>query len=149
MSTVSTSVTSAATIILTDYYKPLRKRSTEQGDVMVLRLSSVVVGVIGIVVAIAMLSVESIIDAWWKLSSIFSGGMLGLFLLGIMPRRIGKGAALAGCIAGIAIIGWISLASTLQLPGVHLHEYLAIVLGTTTIFVVGFLLSYLMAKDRK
>jgi SSS family solute:Na+ symporter len=96
-----------------------------------------------------MLSVESIIDAWWKLSSIFSGGMLGLFLLGIMPRRIGKGAALAGCIAGIAIIGWISLASTLQLPGVHLHEYLAIVLGTTTIFVVGFLLSYLMAKDHK
>ena len=149
MSTVSTSVTSAATIILTDYYKPLRKRSTERGDVMVLRLSSVVVGVIGIVVAIAMLSVESIIDAWWKLSSIFSGGMLGLFLLGIMPRRIGKGAALAGCIAGIAVIGWISLASTLQLPGVHLHEYLAIVLGTTTIFVVGFLLSYLMANDRK
>ena len=146
MSTVSTSVTSAATIILTDYYQPLVKNASERRRVFVLRLSSVVVGGIGIVVAIAMLSVESIIDAWWTLSSIFSGGMLGLFLLGVIPRRIGRCAALVGCIAGIAVIAWISLASTLQLPGVHLHEYLAIVLGTTTIFVVGFLLTLLIKK---
>ena len=144
MSTVSTSVTSAATIILTDYYKPIVGQSSERRDVMVLRLSSCIVGVIGIVVAIAMLSVESIIDAWWKLSSIFSGGMLGLFLLGIMPRHIGRWPAAIGCIAGIAVIAWISLAGLYDLPGIHLHEYLAIVLGTTTIFVVGFLLSYIL-----
>ena len=144
MSTVSTSVTSAATIILTDYYKPLVPHSTERTDVRVLRISSCVVGIVGIIVAIAMLSVESIIDAWWKLSSIFSGGMLGLFLLGIVPRRIGTWAALAGCVAGIAVIAWISLAGLYHLPGLHLHEYLAIVLGTTTIFVVGFLLSFLI-----
>jgi SSS family solute:Na+ symporter len=148
MSTVSTSVTSAATIILTDYYKPLVKRSSERRDVMVLRLSSCIVGVIGIIVAIAMLSVESIIDAWWKLSSIFSGGMLGLFLLGILPRRIGRWAALIGCVAGIAVIAWISLAGLYDLPGIHLHEYLAIVLGTTTIFIVGFLLSLLLGAGR-
>ena len=104
------------------------------------------VGIIGIFVAIAMLSVESIIDAWWKLSSIFSGGMLGLFLLGIMPRRIHRWAALAGCVAGIAVIAWISLAGLYDLPGIHLHEYLAIVLGTTTIFVVGFLVTLLVKR---
>ena len=147
MSTVSTSVTSAATIILTDYYKPLVKKSSEWRDLFVLRLSSCLVGIIGIAIAIAMLSVESIIDAWWKLSSIFSGGMLGLFLLGIMPRRIGKIPALLGCVCGIAVIAWISLAATIDLPGLHLHEYLAIVVGTTSIFVVGFLLSYLWKKS--
>ncbi len=146
MSTVSTSVTSAATIILTDYYKPLVKNASERRQVYVLRLSSVLVGIIGIFVAIAMLSVESIIDAWWKLSSIFSGGMLGLFLLGIMPRRIHRWAALAGCVVGIAVIAWISLAGLYDLPGIHLHEYLAIVLGTTTIFVVGFLLTLLVKR---
>lgn len=149
MSTVSTSVTSAATIILTDYYKPLVRKSSERRDVFVLRLSSAIVGVIGIIVAIAMLSVESIIDAWWKLSSIFSGGMLGLFLLGIIPRRISQTAALVGCILGIIVIAWISLASTMSLPGPHLHEYLAIVLGTTTIFVTGFLLSLFIKGNRK
>ena len=148
MSTVSTSVTSAATIILTDYYKPLAPHSTERREVFVLRLTSCVVGIIGIVVAIAMLSVESIIDAWWKLSSIFSGGMLGLFLLGITPRRIPRWAALAGCLCGIAVIAWISLATIYDLPGPHLHEYLAIVLGTMTIFVVGFLAG-ITAKRQK
>ena len=146
MSTVSTSVTSAATVVLTDYVKPFAQNASERHHVFVLRLSSVIVGVLGIIVAIAMLSVESIIDAWWTLSSIFSGGMLGLFLLGIMPRRITRIAAFIGCLTGIAVIAWISLARMWNLPGLHLHEYLAIVLGTTTIFLVGFLLTILFSK---
>ncbi|MBR1687399.1 MAG: sodium:solute symporter [Prevotella sp.] len=148
MSTVSTSVTSAATIILTDYVRPLTSKSNQSPsrELFILRLSSVVVGILGIIVAIAMLSVESIIDAWWTLSSIFSGGMLGLFLLGCMPRRISRTGALVGCLCGVAVIAWISLAGLWNLPGPHLHEYLAIVLGTCTIFCTGFLLTFLLNK---
>ena len=130
MSTLSTSVTSAATVILTDY--------VQRGGIVTLRVSSVVVGILGALTAIAMLGVKSIVDAWWILSSIFSGRMLGLFLLGIMPRSVGRGAALAGCLAGIAVIAWISLASQFSPHTPHLHQYLAIVLGTTTIFCIGF-----------
>ncbi len=148
MSTVSTSVTSAATIILTDYFKPFFRGATDRHHLAVLRISSVVAGVLGIIVAIAMLSVESIIDAWWTLSSIFSGGMLGLFLLGCIPQRINRWAALAGCICGVAVIAWISLADLWQLPGIHLHSYLAIVLGTTVIFLVGFMAT-LFIKGKK
>lgn len=146
MSTVSTSVTSAATIILADYFKPFFRGAVERNNLMVLRISSVVVGVLGAVVALAMLSVESIIDAWWTLSSIFSGGMLGLFLLGCVRRRISCVAAFIGCVVGVMVIAWISLADMWQLPGVHLHSYLAIVLGTSTIFIVGFLLSLLLFR---
>ena len=139
MSTVSTSVTSAATVILTDY---VRKTPTPHlSPLTTIRLGSLAVGVLGALTAIAMLGVKSIVDAWWILSSIFSGGMLGLFLLGIMPRRISRGAALSGCLAGIIVIAWISLAGMCDLPGPHLHEYLAIVMGTTTIFVTGFLVT--------
>ena len=146
MSTVSTSVTSAATIILADYFKPFFRGAVKRNNLMVLRISSVVVGVLGAVVALAMLSVESIIDAWWTLSSIFSGGMLGLFLLGCVRRRISCVAAFIGCVVGVMVIAWISLADMWQLPGVHLHSYLAIVLGTSTIFIVGFLLSLLLFR---
>ncbi len=34
--------------------------------------------------ALAMLDVKSALDAWWSLASVFSGGMLGLFLLGMI-----------------------------------------------------------------
>lgn len=149
MSTVSTSVTSAATIVLTDYFKPFLRSTTDRHHLAVLRLSSVAVGFLGMMVAIAMLSVESIIDAWWTLSSIFSGGMLGLFLLGCIPKKVSRAAALVGCIAGVLVIGWISLADIWHLPGIHLHTYLAIVLGTTTIFLVGFLLTLVLSLQKK
>lgn len=146
MSTVATSITSSSTIILTDYVKPFTRTQNDKRDVRVLQGSSLIVGLLGIVVAIAMLSVESIIDAWWTLSSIFSGGMLGLFLLGYAVRRAGRRHAIAGVVLGVLVIGWISLAGPLDLPGVHLHEYLAIVLGTAVIFVTGFLLTLLGTK---
>ena len=109
-----------------------------------MRLSRFGVGILGACVAIAMLSVESIIDAWWTLSSIFSGGMLGLFLLGCIPQKINRMAAFFGCVAGVVVIGWISLAEMWHLPGIHLHPYLAIVLDTMVIFLVGFLVTYLV-----
>ena len=144
MSTVSTSVTSAATIILTDYFGGRRNVEGGRRDVMILRWSSVVVGVLGIIVALTMLRVESIIDAWWTLSSVFSGGMLGLFLLGYVSHRVTPWAAFVGCVCGVGVIAWVSHALPLTS---HLHEYLAIVLGTSTIFVVGFLLTYLIQKN--
>ncbi len=61
-------------------------------------------------------------------------------------KRVGRKGALLGVGCGVIVIGWISLASTLNLPGIHLHEYLAIVLGTTAIFLVGFLVSLVWHK---
>ena len=143
MSTVATSITSSSTIILTDYYKRIRKNSSDREQLLILKLASILIGCLGIIVAIGMLSVDSIIDAWWKLSSVFSGGMLGLFLLGFMAQKVHHIHAVAGVICGVIVIGWISLADYLNFPGIHIHEYLAIVLGTIVIFLVGFLLSTL------
>ncbi len=141
MSTVATSITSSATIIFEDYYRPFVHHQDDKRNMKFLKIFSAGVGLIGIVVALAMLSVKSIIDAWWTLSSIFSGGMLGLFLLGFIVRKAGKLSAIVGVVFGVIVIAWISLASLLDLPGIHLHEYLAIVFGTAAIFVVGFLIS--------
>ena len=38
-------------------------------------------------VAIAMIRVFTALDAWWNLAGMFSGGVLGLFLLGLICRR--------------------------------------------------------------
>ena len=147
MSTVATSITSSSTIILTDYYKRIRKNSSDQEELFVLKGSSILVGVLGIIVAIGMLSVDSIIDAWWKLSSVFSGGMLGLFLLGYLAKKVHHIHAAIGVVCGVIVIGWISLADYLNLPGPRIHEYLAIVFGTLVIFLVGFSLS-ILAKNQ-
>ena len=50
MSTIATSVTSSSTIILTDYYQRFRKHAGNRERMLVLKLSSVGVGVAGILV---------------------------------------------------------------------------------------------------
>ena len=54
MSTIATSVTSSSTIILTDYYQRFRKHAGNRERMLVLKLSSVGVGVAGLLVGLAL-----------------------------------------------------------------------------------------------
>ena len=141
MSTIATSVTSSSTIILTDYYQRFRKHAGNRERMLVLKLSSVGVGVAGILVAFAFMSVQSALDAWWALASIFSGGMLGLFLLGYISRKARNFDAVLGVVCGVILVCWIVIS-----PFVHAN--LAIVFGTLLIFLVGFLSANLFNKRR-
>lgn len=153
MSTVSTSLNSTATIILNDYYKRyFNRNAAERSSMTVLYISSFITGVAGIGIALALVGVESVLDAWWALASIFSGGMLGLFLLGYVSRKAKKTEAVTGVILGVLVIVWMSL-SPLYFTGGKLiefkspfHSNLTIVIGTMTMFLTGFLLTRLANK---
>jgi SSS family solute:Na+ symporter len=86
MSTVSTSVNSTATIVLNDYYVRTYPSAANKARMRALYIASLLFGTLGTGVALAMINVKSAIDAWWSLASVFSGGMLGLFLLGFFRR---------------------------------------------------------------
>ena len=135
MSTIATSINSSATIVLTDFFKKFyRGKSSDRKDMAVLYATSFVVGAIGIVVGLLMMKIDGILDAWWKLASIFSGGMLGLFLLGLVCKSIKKINGVIAVAVGLAVIAWMSCLAPL-------HTYLTIVLGTTAIFLTGFVLT--------
>lgn len=142
MSTISTSINSSATVILVDFFS--RKRAiTEKKSMYVLHSSSFILGVLGIGLGLAMMSVKSALEAWWSLAAIFSGGMLGLFLLGYLTKRVHGIHALIGVLAGISIIFWMcSKSNTL------FHSYLTIVFGTLVILIVGFLMTYIIKRKQ-
>lgn len=140
MSTVSTSINSSATIILTDFFLH-KRRLSEKNRMLVLYSASLVLGLLGIGLGLAMMKVQSALEAWWSLAAIFSGGMLGLFLLGYLTRGVRSAHAMAGVMAGVVLIAWMSLDKSHTL-----HQYLTIVFGTTLIFGVGFLLSVFAGK---
>lgn len=157
MSTVATSLNSTATIILSDYYKRyFNKTANEKSSMKVLYSSSLIFGISGIIIALTLVGVESVLDAWWALASIFSGGMLGLFLLGYVSKRVRNSDAVFGVIVGALIIFWMSLSPICITEGNNLafrspfHSNLTIVFGTVSIFLVGFLLSKLFfIRQRK
>ncbi|SHF84391.1 solute:Na+ symporter, SSS family [Mariniphaga anaerophila] len=153
MSTVSTSLNSSATVILTDFFKLSSNHSgVERKAMKVLYFSSFFFSIIGILIAIAMINVKSALDAWWKLASIFSGGMLGLFLLGYLAPKVKNKAAIIGTITGVLLIGWMSLSPIFFTDGAlakyssPFHSYLSIVFGTTSIFIIGFFIGIVSNK---
>lgn len=153
MSTISTSINSASTVILTDLVKPLsRKARTEKQDMRVLYLNSLIFGLAGIIIGLLMMNVDGILNAWWKLSAIFSGGMLGLFLLGLVPRTFRKAPTVLAVCMGLCVIAWMSLSPLINDGSPFyqfkstLHVNLTIVLGTMVIFCVGFVASCLVSR---
>ena len=153
MSTVSTSLNSTATIILNDYYKRyVNKNAGERASMRVLYAASIITGLLGIGIALALVGVKSALDAWWSLASIFSGGMLGLFLLGYFSAKTSSIDAIVGVITGIIIIVWMSLSPVCFTEGNMLvfrspfHSNLTIVFGTMTIFLVGFIMTKYIRK---
>jgi SSS family solute:Na+ symporter len=162
MSTLSTSVNSSATVILCDISKRyVRKEAGERESRRVLYVTTFFWGAFGTLVALAMTHVRQALDAWWTMASIFSGGMLGLFLLGFFSRRARNVPAAIGVVLGVLVIAWMSVPTLAKLdllpPGLtaHLgppspfHKYLIIVIGTLTIFLVGFLISLLFGGRRR
>ena len=152
MSTISTGFNSSATVFLTDYYKRYSKKPvSEKKSLKILYLSSLIISLPGIIVAIAMMNVKSALDAWWKLASIFSGGMLGIFLLAAFSRVTKSTNALIGTIAGLLVILWMSISPLIwgeQTFASHFHSFLITVFATTTIFFVGFFSSLLLQKNK-
>lgn len=155
MSTVSTSVNSTATIILSDYYQRyFNKNASEKSEMKVLYIASVVFGTLGVIVSLSLVGVESVLDAWWALASIFSGGMLGLFLLAFLSRKVKNIDAAVGVIVGALVIIWMSLSPLYFNEGKLLtfrspfHSNLTIVIGTLVIFLVGFVMMKLFQKKR-
>jgi SSS family solute:Na+ symporter len=155
MSTVSTSLNSTATIFLSDYYKRyFNPDAGERSSMTVLHLSSLITGILGIIIALTLVGVTSVLDAWWALASIFSGGMLGLFLLGYISKKAKRSDAVTAVTAGVLLITWMSL-SPVFFNGDKLitfrsqfHANLTIVFGTMIIFLTGFILSNIIRRKK-
>ena len=140
MSSVDSSLNGSATLTWCDLFKG----KDEARGMKVLHVATVAYGAIGTGAALAMINVKSALDAWWKISSIFSGGILGLFLLGFIVRRATNVAAALGVAVGVLAIFWMNLDAFPVFAGIPrpaLHGNLTIVVGTLAIFLVGLLVS--------
>ena len=67
--------------------------------------------------------------------------VLGLFLLGYFSRKARNPEAALGVVPGLLAIAWISVFQKRWPLPVALHTNLSIVIGTTVIFVTGFVLA--------
>ncbi|OJV13783.1 MAG: sodium:solute symporter [Dyadobacter sp. 50-39] len=152
MSTISSGMNASATVFSVDIYqKYVKSDLTSQQSLRLLYIATTVFGLLGMVTGIAMIGVKSVLDVWWMLSGIFAGGMLGLFLLGMISKSTGNAEALTATLIGIVVIIWMTFST--QLPDTYsylrnpLHQNMIMVVGTLTIFLAGMLLTRLKRKQ--
>lgn len=146
MSTISSGMNSSATVFLKDIYQRFIDRDiTPKKELLVLYVATATMGVLAIVTGIVMIGVKSILDLWWQLAGIFAGGMLGLFLLGMIARSAGNAVAKLATTIGILVILWMTFSNLLpdHLEALRnpLHMNMVIVVGTLAIFLSGVLLA--------
>jgi SSS family solute:Na+ symporter len=141
MSTVSTSLNSSATILMSDFYERFFTRGVnERKSTVFLYVTTLVWGALGTGIGVLLIGAESALDAWWILSGIFGGGMLGLFLLGFVSKRPRSAEAVTGVVAGLLVITWMTVSPRvgfLSAVASPFHDFLIIVFGTATIILVG------------
>jgi SSS family solute:Na+ symporter len=145
MSTISSGMNRSATVFLRDIYQRfIDKDISPQREMLVLYVSTATMGVLAVITGIVMIGVKSILDLWWQLAGIFAGGMLGLFLLGVISRTAGNAAAKIATLIGILVIIWMTFSDLIpdQYAAFRnpLHMNMVIVIGTLVIFLSGLLM---------
>lgn len=134
MSTLSSSLNSSAAAAVGDFYMPATKRARpDRHYLRVSRALTVMWGVVQIAVALAAIELSRrVVDEVLGIASFTNGVILGLFLLGTLTVSVGTRGAIAGVIAGTALMLSLKL-----FTGVHWQWY--VLFGSLTTFLAGVL----------
>jgi solute:Na+ symporter, SSS family len=94
---------SCATLFTEDFYKPMFKGKSEERYVLVGRIATVVVVILGIVWIPVMMSLGSLYEYLQGIQSLLAPAMVAVFVLGIFSKKITPKAGEAGLIIGFLI----------------------------------------------
>jgi Na+/proline symporter len=132
MSSIDSSMNSVSTAFTTDFYRRFRPDITDHAALRMARWVTAIFGVVGTAAAIfiATLDIQSVLDLWFKVLGLFASGLCGLFFLGILTRRPGTSAAIAGLVAS-AIVNFVIGAFT------DINVLLIAAFGIGTCFATG------------
>lgn len=146
MSTISSSMNASATVFSEDIYKRyFNKKTSEKQGMKMLYVATTLFGILGMLTGLAMIGVKSVLDIWWELSGIFAGGMLGLFLLGMISKTSRGTEAITATVIGVLVILWMTFPGMISEKYAFLrspfHKNMIIVIGTLTLFLTGILVN--------
>jgi solute:Na+ symporter, SSS family len=145
MSTLSSSISSSATMIVNDFYKTIKKSASDRECLLLGKWLTCILGLVGTGLAMYLitLNISSMFDLWNQMLALFGGGIIGVFGLGMFTKRANSYGAWAGTLASILVTWFVKIAA---LPiNAMVYTPMAIV----TCLVVGYIVSILTGGPRK
>ncbi|HWR50130.1 MAG TPA: sodium:solute symporter [Bryobacteraceae bacterium] len=143
MSNLSAALNSLASTTVMDFLKPIEGpgRRTEASYLKIARGATIAWAVVLIAIGYVARQWGGVLEAGLTIASIAYGGLLGVFLLGILTKRVGERAAMLGMSAGLALVVYVKLATPIAWTW-----YVAI--GTLTTFGLGWAASFVFREKR-
>ena len=144
MSSLSSSLNSGATAFTTDFYKRFKTGITDKDLLLIAKMVTVIIGVLGTSIAVWMVTttVTSLWDEFQRYLGLFIGGLGGIFLLGLLFKSANGKGAVIGLLSSGVIQLWISSYT-------RIHLVLYTLTGLLTCLIIGYLSSFLFTEDRK
>lgn len=141
MSNLSAALNSLSSTTMMDFYLRFRPQTSERARLALSRGATIVWGVVLFGLALLSRRSRAVLETGLSIASVAYGGLLGVFLLGLLTKRATQTGAIAGMLCGLAVNIYIW-------EWTHIAWTWYVTIGACTTFSVGYLVSRLAGKDR-
>jgi Na+/proline symporter len=143
MANLSAALNSLASATVVDFYEPISKTLHLPAHyVKVARISTVFWGVVLGAIALVASQWGSVLESGLRIASVTLGILLGLFLLGVLTKKPGENAAIAGVLTGLAAMLYVKFAADIPFTW-------WVMIGSGTTFGAGYLASFAIPGGRQ
>jgi solute:Na+ symporter, SSS family len=143
MSNLSAALNALSSTTVMDFYKPLAMRANparSDADFLgIARWATLGWGAVLFLIGLVARHVGSVLEAGLSIASVLYGSLLGVFLLGLLTRRVKQTAAMIAMIAGLALMIYVSAAT-------HIAFTWYVVIGTAATFSSGYVMSLFLRE---
>ncbi|MEQ9289332.1 MAG: sodium/solute symporter [Cyclobacteriaceae bacterium] len=136
MSSLDSSMHSVSTVVTVDFYKRFNEGYTEQGAFAIAKRTTVIIGVLGTLVAclMALYPVQSLFFLFQEILGLAGSSLAGVFILGVFVKRANAIGALVGAVSCIVILAYFKY-------NTNINFYIYPLIGIPSCVLIGYLTS--------
>jgi solute:Na+ symporter, SSS family len=147
VSTLSSDLNSLGAVVFEDYYKRFRPAATAREQLKFSRGTVLVSGFLCVLLGMAMTRIQSMADAAMDFVSLVGGGVLGMYLLGMLVKRCSARALYVALALGATFSLWATFCGPGKtglpmLPRFPLHTLWVGLFANVLVFAAGWAFSF-------
>jgi len=143
MSNLSAALNALASTTVMDFYKPFVMRHdparSDAHFLAIARWATVAWGAVLFLIGLVARHIGSVLEAGLSIASILYGSLLGVFLLGLLTKRVQQTSAMIAMIMGLALMIYVRFATTIAFTWY-------VVIGTGATFSTGYVISLFLKE---
>ncbi|GAA4301357.1 sodium:solute symporter family transporter [Aestuariibaculum suncheonense] len=116
MSSISSSLNSVSTAYCNDFHLHFRPFITDKQLLKIARIATVLTGIFGVLFALWMANsnIKSLWDQFYRFLGLFTGGLGGMFLLGMLTKKANAIGTLSGLVVSALLTWYVSVYTNLN-----------------------------------